>query len=133
MPKLIKNQNLKVLQKKAKKYQEMEVQKLNLKARTNLKKLKLKLTKKKMLNQKKVSQNHKTIKVLSLMLNQKIKLISQKEISIFLKNSLLRKKRQSKGNILILNKLVSLQSRHGQNCLKRKSSNMFCQKNLMIK
>ena len=111
----------------------MEVQKLNLKAKTNQKRLKQKVIQKIKINKKKVSPNHKIIKVLSLGLNLKIKLNSQKVIIILLKNSLLKKKRPSKGNISILKKLASLQNRHGQKCLKKKNSNMFYLKNLMIK
>jgi len=133
MLKLIKNQNLKVLQNKVKKNQEMEVQKLKLKAKTNKKRWILKVIQKKLFYKKKESPNLKIIKVPSQILNLKIKLNSQKVIITLSKNSLLKKKSLSRGNILILKRQVSLQNRHGQKCLKRKNSSMFYLKNLMIK
>ena len=70
---------------------------------------------------------------LSLMLNLKLKLTSQKAISILSKSNLLTKKNPKKGNISILKKLVSLQNKLGLNFQKKNSWNMFCLKNLVIK
>jgi hypothetical protein len=58
---------------------------------------------------------------LSLMLSLKLKLKSQKEISMLSKSILLTKKNLKKGNISVLKKLVSSQNKLGLKCLKKKS------------
>jgi DUF438 domain-containing protein len=60
----------------------------------------------------------------SLMLNPKLKMISQKEISIFSNSSSLTKKNLKKVNTSILRKLVSTPKQLGLNCLIKKSLNM---------
>ena len=60
----------------------------------------------------------------SLMLNPKLKMTSQKEISIFSNSSSLTKKNLKKVNTSILRKLVSTPKQLGLNCLIKKSLNM---------
>jgi DUF438 domain-containing protein len=60
----------------------------------------------------------------SPMLNPKLKMTSQKEISIFSNSSSLTKKNLKKVNTSILRKLVSTPKQLGLNCLIKKSLNM---------
>ena len=69
----------------------------------------------------------------SLMLNPKLKMTSQKEISIFSNSSSLTKKNLKKVNTSILRKLVSKLKQLGLNCLIKKSLNMSWPQNLEIK
>ena len=69
----------------------------------------------------------------SLMLNPKLKMTSQKEISIFSNSSSLTKKNLKKVNTSILRKLVSKPKQLGLNCLIKKSLNMSWPQNLEIK
>ena len=69
----------------------------------------------------------------SLMLNPKLKMTSQKEISIFSNSSSLTKKNLKKVNTSILRKLVSTPKQLGLNCLIKKSLNMSWPQNLEIK
>ena len=69
----------------------------------------------------------------SLMLNPKLKMSSQKEISIFSNSSSLTKKNLKKVNTSILRKLVSTPKQLGLNCLIKKSLNMSWPQNLEIK
>ena len=69
----------------------------------------------------------------SLMLNPKLKMTSQKEISIFSNSSSLTNKNLKKVNTSILRKLVSKPKQLGLNCLIKKSLNMSWPQNLEIK
>ena len=69
----------------------------------------------------------------SLMLNPKLKMTSQKEISTFSNSSSLTKKNLKKVKTSILRKLVSKPKQLGLNCLIKKSLNMSWPQNLEIK
>lgn len=67
------------------------------------------------------------------MLNLKLKLKIQKEISILSKSILLKKKKHKKESISTLRKLVNQQNKLGVKCLKKKNSNLLYLQNLEIK